>query len=288
MRTHGVTADDINRAMLGQNLILPTGSVRVGKTEYMLQMNNSLPTMEMLNAVPIKNHNGALVYVRDVANVRDGYQPQTNLVRLDGHKSVFLSVGKSGEVSTLDVIAQTKEVLKTIPTPADLKFTILFDQSMFVLAAIQGVVIEGLTAAVLTGLLILVFLGSWRGTIVVIISIPICIATSLFLLGLTSNTVNLMTLGGLALSVGILVDDATVTIENIHRHLDMGKGLIRAILDGSQAIAIPAFVSRLCICILFLPVGLLSGSPRFLFVPMALSVLFAIAASCCRAPSFPS
>jgi multidrug efflux pump subunit AcrB len=279
MRTHGVTADDLNRTMLGQNLILPAGSIRVGKTEYLLRLNNSLPTMERLNAVPIKSNNGSLVYVRDVANVRVGYQPQTNLVRLNGRKTVFMSVGKEGDVSTLDIIANAKEILKTIPTPGDLQFTILFDQSVFVLGAIEGVAIEGMIAAGLTGLLILVFLGSWRGTIVVIVSIPICIATSLFLLGLTSNTVNLMTLGGLALSVGILVDDATVTLENIHRHLGMGKGLLRAILDGSQEIAIPAFVSTLSICIVFLPVALLTGAPRFLFVPMAVAVLFAIATS---------
>ncbi|WP_395714668.1 efflux RND transporter permease subunit [Reyranella sp.] len=279
MMAHGVTADDINTAMLKQNVILPTGSVRIGRTEYMLQMNNSPTTMELLNAVPIKSSNGNIVYVRDVAHVRDGYQPQTNLVRLDGQKTVFLSVGKSGSVSTLDIIAQTKEVLKTIPTPGDLQFTILFDQSIYVLEAIQGVVVEGLIAAGLTGLLILVFLGSWRGTLVVVISIPICIFTSILLLGATGNTLNLMTLGGLALSVGILVDDATVTLENIHRHLAMGKNLIRSILDGAQEIAIPAFVSTLCICIVFLPVGLLTGPPRFLFVPMALAVLFAIATS---------
>jgi multidrug efflux pump subunit AcrB len=279
MLAHGVTADDVNQAMLHQSAILPTGSVRIGKTEYLLQVNNNANTMEELNGVPIKNVNGNIVYARDVANVRDGYQPQTNLVRLDGRKSVFLSVGKEGSVSTLDIIAQTKEVLKTVPRPADLTFTVLFDQSLYVLGAIQGVVVEGLIAAGLTGFLILLFLGSWRGTIVVVISIPICIATSLFLLDLTGNTVNLLTLGGLALSVGILVDDATVTLENIHRHLGMGKGLIAAILDGSQEIAIPAFVSTLCICIVFLPVALLTGVPYFLFVPMALAVLFAIATS---------
>ena len=279
MMAHGVTADDINNAMLKQNVILPTGSVRIGRTEYMLQMNNSPTTMELLNAIPIKSSNGNIVYVRDVAHVRDGYQPQTNLVRLDGHKTVFLSVGKSGSVSTLDIIAQAKEVLKTIPTPGDLQFTILFDQSLYVLEAIQGVVVEGLIAAGLTGLLILVFLCSWRGTLVVVISIPICIFTSILLLGVTGNTLNLMTLGGLALSVGILVDDATVTLENIHRHLAMEKNLIRSILDGAEEIAIPAFVSTLCICIVFLPVALLTGPPRFLFVPMALAVLFAIATS---------
>jgi multidrug efflux pump subunit AcrB len=279
MMAHGVTADDINGAMLKQNVILPTGSVRIGRTEYLLDMNNSPTTMELLNAIPIKNSRGNIVYVRDVAHVRDGYQPQTNLVRLDGQKSVFLSVGKSGSVSTLDIIAQTKEVLKTIPTPGDLQFTILFDQSVYVLEAIQGVVVEGMIAAGLTGLLILVFLGSWRGTLVVVISIPICIFTSILLLGVTGNTLNLMTLGGLALSVGILVDDATVTLENIHRHLAMGKNLVQSILDGAQEIAVPAFVSTLCICIVFLPVGLLTGPPRFLFVPMALAVLFAIATS---------
>jgi multidrug efflux pump subunit AcrB len=279
MMAHGVTADDVNRAMLSQNVILPGGSVRMGKVEYYLQMNNTLPDMAALNAVPIKNVGGNLVYMRDVANVRDGYQPQTNLVRLNGRKTVFLSVGKNGSVSTLDVIAQTKEVLKTIPTPGDLQFTILFDQSVFVLGAIQGVVVEGMIAAGLTGLLILVFLGSWRGTIVVVISIPVCVFTAILLLGLTGNTLNLMTLGGLALSVGILVDDATVTLENIHRHMDMRKNLIQAILDGSQEIAVPAFVSTLCICIVFLPVGLLTGPPRFMFVPMALAVLFAIATS---------
>ncbi|MBM3646961.1 MAG: efflux RND transporter permease subunit [Alphaproteobacteria bacterium] len=279
MMAQGVTAADVNQAVSGQNVILPTGWVRIGKTEYYLQLNNSLPTMEALNALPIKNNNGRLVYLGDVAHVRDGYQPQTNLVRLDGHRTVFLSVGKSGEVSTLDIIAQTKEVLKNIPTPADLKFVVLFDQSAYVLGAIQGVVVEGMIAAGLTGLLILLFLESWRGTIVVIVSIPICVFAAIFLLGATSNTINLLTLGGLALSVGILVDDATVTLKNIHRHMAMGKPLVPAILDGSHEIAIPAFVSTLCICIVLLPVGLLTGPPRFLFVPMALAVIFAVATS---------
>ncbi|MFO1080058.1 MAG: efflux RND transporter permease subunit [Reyranellaceae bacterium] len=279
MLAHGVTADEVNQAMLRQSAILPTGSVRIGKTEFMLEVNNNVPSMDQLNAVPIKSVEGRIIYARDVATVRDGYQPQTNLVRLNGRKTVYLSVGKGGDVSTLDVIAQSKEALKTVPTPGNLRFIVLFDQSLFVLGAIGGVVTEGLMAAGLTGLLILLFLGSWRGTIVAIISIPVCVFTSLMLLGLTGNTVNLMTLGGLALSVGILVDDATVTLENIHRHLDMGKGLIPAILDGSQEIAIPAFVSTLCICVVFLPVALLTGVPRFLFVPLALAVLFAIATS---------
>jgi len=279
MQALGVTPADVNRALNAQNVILPTGSVLIDKTEFMLRMNNVPPTMSLLNKVPIKNHEGKLVYMGDVGNVRDGYMPQTNLVRYNGHKTALMSVGKSGSVSTLDVIADSKAILDTIPLPEDLKFSILFDQSPFVTGAIEGVVIEGMTAAALTSLLILLFLGSWRSTLIVVISIPVCVFASIFILYALGHTLNLMTLGGLALSVGILVDDATVTLENIHRHLAMGKNLIQSILDGSREIAIPAFVSTLCICIVFLPVSLLTGPPKSLFVPMALAVVFAVITS---------
>ena len=279
MQAYGVTPSDVNRALNSQNLILPTGSVMIDKTEYMLKVNSSPSTMELLNKVPVKSINGSLVYIEDIGHARDGYLPQTNMIRYNGHKSALVSVGKSGNVSTLDVIAQAKSVLEKIPTPADLKFSVLFDQSPFVTGAIQGVIIEGLTAASLTCLLILLFLGSWRSMVVVVVSIPVCVFTSIFILHSLGHTLNLMTLGGLALSVGILVDDATVTVENIHRHLEMRKNLIQSILDGAREISIPAFVSTLCICIVFFPVGLLTGAPKHLFVPMALAVVFAIVTS---------
>lgn len=279
MQALGITPNDVNRALNSQNLILPTGSVMIDKTEYMLKINSSPATMELLNKVPIKSVNGKLVYVEDIGHARDGNMPQTNLIRYDGRKSALVSVGKLGSVSTLDVIEQSKMRLDNIPTPSDLKFSILFDQSPFVTNAITGVVIEGLTAAGLTSLLILLFLGSWRSMVVVVVSIPVCVFTSIFILYSFGHTLNLMTLGGLALSVGILVDDATVTLENIHRHLEMRKNLIQAILDGAREISIPAFVSTLCICIVFLPIGLLTGPPKHLFVPMALAVVFAIVTS---------
>ncbi len=279
MQARGVTPDDVNHALNTQNLILPTGSVMIDKTEYMLQVNSSPATMQLLNKIPIKSVRGKLVYIEDIGHVRDGYMPQTNLVRYDGHKTALISVGKSGNVSTLNVIAESKAILEKIPTPSDLKFSVLFDQSPFVTGAIAGVVVEGLTAAGLTCLLILMFLGSWRSMVVVVVSIPVCVFTSIFMLNSLGYTLNLMTLGGLALSVGILVDDATVTLESIHRHLEMRKNLIESILDGAREISIPAFVSTLCICIVFLPVGLLTGPPKHLFVPMALAVVFAILTS---------
>ena len=279
LQSQGITPSEVNQILNAQNVILPTGSVFIGDTEYMLRLNNTPPQVSMLNDLPIKTVNGAVVYMRDVASVRDGYMPQTNLVRYDGHKSALVSVLKTGKTSTLDVIGAAKAVLDNIPLPKDLKLSVLFDQSVFVVGAMRGVVIEGLIAAGLTGLLILLFLGSWRSTLVVAVSIPVSVLAAIFMLSSLGHTLNLMTLGGLALSVGILVDNGTVTVENIHRHMAMGKNLIESILDGSREIAIPAFVATLCICIVFLPVGLLTGASKYLFIPMALAVVFAVSIS---------
>jgi len=279
LAAQGITPNEVNRALNQQNLVGPTGSVLIGPMEYVLRLNSSPAQVQLLNDIPIKRINGKILYLRDVANVRDGYLPQTNLVRYDGHKSVLLSILKTGKASTLDVVGAARAVLEQVPLPGDVKLTVLFDQSTFVVAAMKGVVAEGMIAAALTGLLILLFLGSWRSTVVVAVSIPVSVLAGIVCLAAFGHTLNLMTLGGLALSVGILVDNATVTVENIHRHMDMGKGLIASILDGSREIAIPAFVATLCICVVFLPVALLSGAPKHLFVPMALAVVFSVAIS---------
>ena len=235
----------------------------------------------MLNDLPIKQVNGAMVYIRDVANVRDGFAVQTNIVSQNRIRSALLTVLKSANASTLDIIKRVKDVLPRIKAtlPPELDITQLFDQSVFVRAAINGVLKEGVIAACLTALMILLFLGSWRSTLVVATSIPLSILCSIIILGALGQTLNIMTLGGLALAVGILVDDATVEIENIHRNLATGKPMVRAILDGAQQIAVPAFVSTLCICIVFVPVFFLSGVARFLFEPLAMAVIFAMLAS---------
>ena len=279
LAAQGLTPNEVNRALNQQNLVGPTGSVFIGPTEYVLRLNTSPAQVSLLNEIPLKRVNGRIIYLRDVANVRDGFMPQTNLVRYDGHKSVLMSVLKTGQASTLDVVEAAREVLDSVPLPGDLKLTVLFDQSTFVVAAMKGVVVEGLIAAALTGLLILLFLGSWRSTVIVAVSIPVSVLAGIVCLSAFGHTLNLMTLGGLALSVGILVDNATVTVENIHRHMDMGKGLIQSILDGSNEIAVPAFVATLCICVVFLPVALLSGAPKYLFIPMALAVVFSVSIS---------
>jgi multidrug efflux pump subunit AcrB len=277
----GLSATDVSSAINTQNVFLPAGSAKMGDREYRVELNNSPSVLEQFNGLPVKSVNGQTVYLRDVAQVRDGYAVQTNVVRRNGKRGALMTVMKNGSASTIDVVRRVKENLPRIMTtvPAGLKVAELFDQSVFVKAAVSGVVKEAVAAAALTGLMILLFLGSWRSTLIVCISIPISILSSLAILWAMGETVNIMTLGGLALAVGILVDDATVEIENIHRNLGMGKPLVRAILDGAQQIAVPAFVSTLCICIVFVPVGFLTGTAKFLFTPLALAVVFAMAAS---------
>ena len=277
----GLSATDVTSALSLQNLILPAGNAKFGSRDYLIRMNSSPRTIAALNDLPVRTVNGTVVYMRDVAQVHDGFAVQTNVVRQNGVRSTLLTIRKSGHASTLDVVDAVKRVLErvraTLPPGVQLKQ--LFDQSLFVRAAVQGVLREGLIAAVLTGLMILLFLGSWRSTLIVCISIPLSILTSEIVLWLLGQTTNVMTLGGLALAVGILVDDATVEIENIHRNLGMKKPLTRAILDGAQQIAVPAFVSTLSICIVFVPVLLLSGVAKHLFTPLAMAVVFAMLAS---------
>ena len=278
----GLSATDVSSALGLQNLILPTGTVKVGTREYLIQLNSSPDLVSGLNDVPIKTVNGAPVYMRDVAQVRDGYQVQTNIVRTDGKRSALLTVLRHGGASTLAVVDGVKKLMPAVEAtvPSSLRITPLLDQSLFVRASVSGVVREATMAAVLTGLMILLFLGSWRSTLIVCLSIPLSILTSLIVLSLLGETINVMTLGGLALAVGILVDDATVEIENVHRNMGMkGKTLVRAILDGAQQIAVPAFVSTLCICIVFVPVLMLSGAAKYLFTPLSMAVVFAMLTS---------
>jgi multidrug efflux pump subunit AcrB len=278
----GLSATDISNALNLQNLILPTGSVKVGTREYLIRLNSSPELVSAMNDIPIKTVNGAPVYMRDVGQVRDGYSVQTNIVRINGGLSSLLTVLRHGGASTLAVVQGVKDLLPKIQAtlPPSLNVTQLFDQSLFVRASVQGVVREASIAALLTALMILLFLGSWRSTLIVCISIPLSILTSLIVLGFLGETINVMTLGGLALAVGILVDDATVEIENVHRNMGIkGKTLVRAILDGAQEIAIPAFVSTLCICIVFVPVLMLSGAAKYLFTPLAMAVVFAMLTS---------
>jgi multidrug efflux pump subunit AcrB len=279
LHARGITAKEVNDALNRQNVNLPTGSTQIGEREYVLGINNSPDKIDLIADLPVKLVNGTMVYIRDVANVRDGYNEQTSLVRHDGRKSALITVLKSGGASTLDIIREVRERLGNVTLPEGLKLSFLFDQSVFVTNAMHAVVVEGLIAAGLTALLVLLFLGSWRSTLVVITSIPLAVLMSIVLLAAMGHSLNLMTLGGLALAVGILVDDATVTIENIHRHMEMGKSLREAIVDGSQQIVVPAFVSMLCICIVFLPVMLLTGAAKYLFTPMALAVVFAVVTS---------
>jgi len=272
---------DVSNAFSQQNLIVPAGTIKVGDTEYAVRLNSSPELLSDLNNLPVKTVNGATVYLKDVATVRDGFSVQTNIVRTNGTRGVLLTILRNGQASTLDIVNKVKAALPRIEAamPPALKVRQLFDQSLFVSASINGVVREAAIAALLTGLMILLFLGSWRSTVIVCISIPLSILTSLIILKLMGHTINVMTLGGLALAVGILVDDATVEIENTHRNLAMKKPLVRAVLDGAQQIAIPAFVSTLSICIVFAPVLLLTGAAKFLFTPLALAVVFAMLAS---------
>ena len=272
---------DVSNALNLQNLILPAGTAKLAKTEYQVRVNSSPVALEDLNNLPIKTVNGATVFMKDVAQVRDGFSVQTNIVRTNGSRGVLITITRSGKASTLSIVNAVKAALPRIlaNVPPELKVTALADQSVFVRASIEGVVREALIAAALTGLMILLFLGSWRSTLIVCISIPLSILTSLFVMSLLGMTINVMTLGGLALAVGILVDDATVEIENTHRNIAMRKPLIRAVLDGASQIAVPTFVATLSICIVFVPVLLLTGTASYLFTPLALAVVFALMAS---------
>ncbi|WP_321785438.1 efflux RND transporter permease subunit [Burkholderia pyrrocinia] len=281
LQAKGLTPADIVNAVNAQNLVLPTGTAKMGQTEYRIDTNASADTIADISRLPIQTVGGATTYLNEVAAVRDGFAPQTNVVRQNGQRGVLVSILKSGDASTLKVVSDLKALLpKVIPTlPEGLTITPLFDQSVFVNAAVQGVIHEALIAAVLTAMMILLFLGNWRSTLIIAISIPLSIFTSLIALSALGETINIMTLGGLALAVGILVDDATVTIENIERHLHLGTNLHEAILEGAGEIAVPAFVSTLCICIVFVPMFFLTGVARFLFVPLAEAVVFAMLAS---------
>ncbi|MDB4892619.1 MAG: AcrB/AcrD/AcrF family multidrug efflux protein [Gemmatimonadetes bacterium] len=277
----GLSAGDVSRAINAQNVILPAGTAKMGGREYYVRLNSSPDSARQLADLPLKQVNGATVTIGDVATVREGGGVQTNIVRENGRRGTYISVLKNGKASTLDVVDRVKKMLPQITAglPDDVKLKLLGDQSTYVRATINGVLREGLIAAVLTALMILIFLGSWRSTIIVALSIPLSVLTSIIALWAFGETLNVMTLGGLALAVGILVDDATVAIENIHRNLETGKPLRAAIIDGAEQIAIPAFVSTLAICIVFLPIFALSGPAAALFRPLALSVIFAMAAS---------
>ena len=278
LQSLGLSGQDVANALAAQNLIQPAGTSKIGSFEYVIQVNNSPLKTNELGDLPIKVVNGATVYVRDVATVRDGNPPQTNIVHVNGNRSVLMMVLKSGYISTLDIIDGIKKKVVAFKDslPETLKVGFVGDQGVFVAASIEGVVREGVIAALLTSVMILLFLGSWRSTIIIATSIPLAVFGSIVMLAAIGETLNIMTLGGLALAVGILVDEATVTIENINWHLEQGKDVRPAILDGAQQIVVPAFVSLLCICIVFVPMFFLQGIPRFLFVPMAEAVIFAM------------
>src|ERR1700761_7124110 len=281
LQSKGLSAEDVANALAAPHQIAPAGTAKIGGFEYNIKLNNSPEAVEALNDLPVKTVNGATVYIRDVAHVRDGFPPQRNEVRVDGHRSVLMSVLKSGSASTLSIVAGVKAVSPRLEQtlPAGLHVALLNDQSIFVKAAVSGVVKEGVIAAALTSLMILLFLGSWRSTVIIATSIPLAVLSSITALSALGQTLNIMTLGGLALAVGILVDDATVTIENINWHLEQGKDVRSAILDGAAQIVTPAFVSLLSICIVFVPMFFLQGVARFLFVPMAEAVMFAMISS---------
>ena len=281
MQARGLSPADVVSALNVQNLILPSGTAKFGSTEYTVKLNGSTDSIAALNDLPIRTLNGATTTIGDVGFVRDGFAPQTNIVRQDGQRGVLLSVLKNGGASTLDIMSNLRALLPAAAAqmPREISVKTLFDQSVFVKAAVLGVVMEALIAAGLTAALVLLFLGNWRSTLVIALTIPLSILTSVIILQVLGETLNLMTLGGLALSVGVLVDQAIVTIENIERHLHLGTGLDEAIIVGAGEIGVPAFVSTLCICIVFVPMFFLSGVARFLFVPMAEAVVFAMAAS---------
>jgi multidrug efflux pump subunit AcrB len=278
LQARGLSGQDVANALAAQNLITPVGTQKIGSFEYTIQLNNSPLKIEDLGNLPIKTVDGAMVYVRDVAQVRDGNPPQTNIVHVDGNRSVLMMVLKSGATSTLDIIAGIKQKVIDVKSamPDALKVAFIGDQSIFVRGAISGVATEGIIAALLTSVMILLFLGSWRSTLIIAVSIPLAVLGAIIMLSAIGETLNIMTLGGLALAVGVLVDEATVTIENINWHLEQGKAVEIAIMDGARDIATPAFVSLLCICIVFVPMFFLQGVARFLFVPMAEAVMFAM------------
>src|SRR5215469_10779560 len=281
LKAKDVEPEDVIRAVNAQNLVLPSGTAKIGPTEYDVAVDSNARAINDLNYLPVKVVNGTTIYLRDVAQVHDGYVPQKNAVRENGVRGALLTIMKAGDASTLDVVKNVKAampgVMKTIP--GDLHVAEFADQSLFVRAAIRGVLREGIIAASLTALMILLFLGSWRSTFIIALSIPLSVLCSIAILSALGETLNLMTLGGLALAVGILVDDATVAIENIHRHMASGQPLEESIIKGSQEIAVPAFVSTLCICIVFVPMFFLTGVAHYLFVPLAEAVVFAILAS---------
>ncbi|WP_242128277.1 efflux RND transporter permease subunit [Sphingobium sp. Sx8-8] len=281
LQSKGLSAQDVGNAIAAQNQINPAGFVKIGETQYSVRLNNAPQSIEALNDLPVKVVNGATITMRDVAHVRDGSGPQQNVVHVEGSRSVLLTVLKNGATSTLSIVQGVKDKLPQIAAtlPDNLKILPIGDQSLFVKAAVEGVIQEGAIAAALTSMMILLFLGSWRSTVIIALSIPLAILAAIAALAAFGQTLNVMTLGGLALAVGILVDDATVTIENINWHLEQGKGVWDAILDGAAQIVTPAFVSLLCICIVFVPMFFLPGVAGFLFVPMALSVIFAMVAS---------
>ena len=281
LQAKGLSPQDVLDAVTSQNLTLPGGTAKIDDFEYDVRVNSSPRTVAELNDLPVKQVGSSTVYLRDVANVRDGFAPQTNIVRQDGRRGVLMSILKAGDASTISVVKGVRDLLPRIvqTLPPELKIQPLADQSIFVKAAISGVIREAVIAACLTALMILLFLGSWRSTLIIAVSIPLSILTSLIILSALGQTINIMTLGGFALAVGILVDDATVAIENIERNIAEGKEIKQAILDGSSQIAVPAFVSTLCICIVFLPMFLLAGVSKFLFVPLAEAVMFAMLAS---------
>jgi len=281
LQAKGLSPSDIVSAVSSQNLILPSGTSKIGEFEYDVDLNASPKTVEELNDLPVKSTVGNTIYVRDVAHVRDGFSPQTNVVRRDGMRGSLLTVQKVGATSTLDIVQRVKDALPAIRAalPPELRIEPLADQSLFVRAAVNGVIREAIIAACLTAAMILLFLGSWRSTLIIAISIPLSILTSIVCLSALGETINIMTLGGLALAVGILVDDATVTIENIERNFEEGKDHHEGILDGAAQIAVPALVSTLCICIVFIPMFFLTGVARYLFIPLAEAVVFAMLAS---------
>jgi CzcA family heavy metal efflux pump len=281
LQANGLSPADIVNALNAENLILPAGTTKIGLLEYQVEMNGDPQTIAELNDLPVKTIHGSTIYMRDVAHIRDGFAPQTNIVRMDGARGALMSMLKVGSASTITIVEGVKRMaqLASQYLPPELKITALFDQSLFVRASIKGVVTEALTAAALTACMILLFLGDWRPTIVISVSIPLSIFVSIITLSALGQTINIMTLGGLALAVGILVDDATVEIENIERNLAQGKEMKQAILDGAAQIAVPAFVSTLCICIVFVPMFFLTGVAKFLFVPLAEGVVFAMLAS---------
>jgi CzcA family heavy metal efflux pump len=281
LQAKGLSPSDVVNAINLQNLILPAGTAKIGTFEYQVEMNGAPRTIPELNDLPVKTVGSTTIYIKDVAYVRDGYPPQTNIARVNGQRSIVMVILKNGNASTLNIISSVKSELPVAAAelPPQLKIVPVSDQSLFVEASISGVIREGVIAACLTGLMILLFLGSWRSTLIIAVSIPLSVLTSLVVLSALGETINIMTLGGLALAVGILVDDATVEVENINRNIDQGKEILQAILDGASQIAVPALVSTLSICIVFVPMFFLSGVAKYLFVPLAEAVVFAMLAS---------